>query len=83
MTARKYAALTKTSGATATRELIDLVPKSLLVPRGAGRSRRYELTIPGWEWVPLPINKEQGGAGGGASGGVDAEHDPGAAPSPS
>lgn len=52
MTARKYAALTKTSGPTATRELVDLVRKGLLVARGEGRSRRYELTIPGWEWIP-------------------------------
>lgn len=50
MTARKYAALTKTSGPTATRELVDLVQKDLLVPRGEGRSRRYELALPGWEW---------------------------------
>jgi len=54
MTARKYAALTKTSGPTATRELVDLVQKDLLVPRGEGRSRRYELTIPGWERVTSP-----------------------------
>lgn len=53
MTARKYAALTKTSGPTATRELVDLVQKDLLVPRGEGRSRRYELALPGWEWVPI------------------------------
>ncbi len=56
MTARKYAAVTKTSGPTATRELVDLVQKGLLVPRGEGRSRRYELTIPGWEWVPGRAN---------------------------
>jgi len=58
MTARKYAVLTKTSGPTATRELVDLVQKDLLVPRGEGRSRRYELTIPGWEWVPFPAKKK-------------------------
>jgi len=58
MTARKYAALTKTSGPSATRELVDLVQKHLLVPRGEGRSRRYELTIPGWEWGPIPAKKK-------------------------
>ena len=52
MTPRKYASLTGTSGPSATRELADLVRKNVLAPRGAGRSRRYELTIPGWEWVP-------------------------------
>jgi hypothetical protein len=45
-------------GPTATRELVDLVQKGLLVPGGAGRSRRYELTIPGWEWVPLQDKKK-------------------------
>ena len=59
MTASKYAALTKTSGPTATRELVDLVQKDLLVARGEGRSRRYELTLPGWEWVPLPEKKRR------------------------
>jgi Fic family protein len=52
MTPRKYVALTKASSASATRELADLAHKRLLVPRGEGRSRRYELTIPGWEWIP-------------------------------
>jgi len=64
MTARKYAALTKTSGPTATRELVDLVQKALLVARGEGRSRRYELTLPGWEWVSLPEKKKSGLASG-------------------
>lgn len=54
MTPRKYAALTKTSSASATRELADLARKRVLVPKGEGRARRYELTIPGWEWVPPP-----------------------------
>ena len=61
MTARKYAALTQTSGPTATRELVDLAQKHLLVPRGEGRSRRYELTIPGWEWLPRPARKKRAG----------------------
>lgn len=52
MTPRKYAALTETSSASATRELTDLARKGVLVPKGQGRARRYELAIPGWEWVP-------------------------------
>ncbi len=52
MTARKYQALTGTSGATATRELADLALKGLLVPRGGGRSTYYDLTMPGWGWAP-------------------------------
>jgi Fic family protein len=62
MTARKYASLTKTSGPTATRELSGLVQNGLLVPRGEGRSRRYELTLPGWEWAPRPARKQGGDA---------------------
>lgn len=58
MTARKYAVLTKTSGPSATRELVDLVQKHLLAPRGGGRSRRYELTIPGWEWGLIQAKKK-------------------------
>ena len=55
MTPRKYAALTKSFSASATRELTDLARKRLLVPKGQGRARRYELAIPGWEWVPPPV----------------------------
>ena len=44
MTNRKYAGLTKTSPATAQRDLADLVEKGLLVLSGGGRSVRYELT---------------------------------------
>lgn len=43
MTNRKYAHLTGTSPATAQRDLADLAAKGYLVPRGAGRSTRYEL----------------------------------------
>lgn len=60
MTARKYQALTGTSGATATRELTDLVAKRLLVPRGAGRSTYYDLTMPGWRWSPKSANRKSG-----------------------
>lgn len=43
MTNKKYAHLTGASPATAQRDLADLVSKGYLVPRGAGRSARYEL----------------------------------------
>jgi Fic family protein len=43
MTNRKYAHLTKTSPATAQRDLAELVEQGSLVLTGAGRSARYEL----------------------------------------
>jgi len=43
MSNRKYASLTKTSPATAQRDLAELVEMGSLVPTGAGRSARYEL----------------------------------------
>jgi len=43
MTNKKYASLTKTSPATAQRDLAGLVKKGCLVLTGAGRSARYEL----------------------------------------
>lgn len=52
MTPRKFASLTHTSAATATRELSDLVSKGMLVRMGAGRSTRYELPMPDWQWKP-------------------------------
>jgi len=45
MSAKKYISITKTSKATATRDLQDLVNKNILTVQGAGRSVRYELTI--------------------------------------
>jgi len=45
MTARKYMAITKTSKATATRDLQDLVQKECLSQIGAGRGVRYELKL--------------------------------------
>lgn len=45
MNARKYVSIAKTSKATATRDLQDLVKKAVLVPVGAGRSTRYELKL--------------------------------------
>ena len=45
MTNRKYAHLTKTSPATAQRDLAELVELGSLVLTGAGRSARYELAV--------------------------------------
>tara|TARA_R110002020_G_scaffold222564_1_gene431416 strand:- start:1719 stop:2822 length:1104 start_codon:yes stop_codon:yes gene_type:complete len=45
MTAKKYIALTKTSKATATRDLQDLAAKKLFIPKGEGRSTRYEINF--------------------------------------
>jgi Fic family protein len=44
LTTRKYAAMTKTSGATAYREIADMHAKGLLTRYGAGRSVRYEIS---------------------------------------
>ena len=52
MTNRKYVSMTQSASATATRELTDLTAKGLLVQKGAGRSVRYDIAIPGWEWQP-------------------------------
>nr|WP_298994832.1 Fic family protein [uncultured Allomuricauda sp.] len=45
MNARKYVSLAKTSKATATRDLQDLVAKGIFKPLGGGRSTRYELNL--------------------------------------
>ncbi|MEM8937946.1 MAG: Fic family protein [Bacteroidota bacterium] len=45
MNARKYVSLAKTSKATATRDLQDLVVKGIFKPIGGGRSTRYEFNI--------------------------------------
>jgi Fic family protein len=45
MTAIKYVSITKTSRATATRDLQDLTEKSILNPRGEGRNRCYDLNL--------------------------------------
>lgn len=45
MNARKYISLTRTSKATATRDLQDLVLKNIFKPIGGGRSTRYEINI--------------------------------------
>lgn len=45
MTAIKYISITKTSRATATRDLQDLTEKGVLKPRGEGRNRSYDLNL--------------------------------------
>jgi Fic family protein len=45
MNARKYVSLAKTSKATATRDLQDLVAKGIFKPIGGGRSTRYEIDL--------------------------------------
>ena len=45
MTAIKYVSITKTSRATATRDLQDLIEKNILIPKGEGRSRCYYLHL--------------------------------------
>jgi Fic family protein len=45
MSAKKYISITKTSKATSTRDLQDLVEKGALVPIGGGRSTRYEINL--------------------------------------
>jgi Fic family protein len=45
MTAIKYVSITKTSRATATRDLQDLTEKRILIPKGEGRNRSYDLNL--------------------------------------
>jgi Fic family protein len=45
MTAKKYMSTAKTSKATATRDLQDMVEKQCLRPMGAGRGVHYELNL--------------------------------------
>lgn len=48
MSTRKYEAMTSTSRATASRELIALASQGLVVVVGAGRSTRYYINVEGW-----------------------------------
>ncbi len=48
MTADKYANMTGTSKATATRDLSDLLAKRLLQVQGVGKATRYAINVPGW-----------------------------------
>ncbi|TDD99315.1 Fic family protein [Flavobacterium cellulosilyticum] len=45
MTVLKYVSITKTSRATATRDLQNLTVKNIFIPRGEGRNRRYDLNL--------------------------------------
>ncbi|WP_194768694.1 Fic family protein [Tamlana sp. I1] len=45
MTAKKYMSITKTSKATATRDLQDLIEKQALIVSGSGRNVHYNLNI--------------------------------------
>ena len=45
MSAKKYISIAKTSKATATRDLQDLVEKGAFIPCGGGRSTRYEISL--------------------------------------
>jgi Fic family protein len=49
MTTDKYAKITGTSKATATRDLVDLAGKGLLRIEGVGKGTRYAVNVPGWE----------------------------------
>ena len=51
MNTRKHEALTGTSRATASRELIELARLGLLVVAGAGRSTRYYVNMDGWATI--------------------------------
>ena len=49
MTTDKYAKITGTSKATATRDLADLIANGLLRVEGLGKATRYAVNVPGWE----------------------------------
>lgn len=45
MSAKKYISIVKTSKATATRDLQDMVEKGAFIPCGGGRSTRYQINL--------------------------------------
>ncbi|TXT40922.1 MAG: filamentation induced by cAMP protein fic [Comamonadaceae bacterium] len=53
MTNEKYAKITGTSKATATRDLADLAAHGLLRVEGVGKATRYAVNVPGWEQPAL------------------------------
>ncbi len=55
MTPRKLQSIAKAAGATATRDLTELVEKGLMVRRGSGRSTHYGLALDGWDWQPETV----------------------------
>ena len=46
MTAKKYISIAKTTKATATRDLQELVKHNVLIQKGGGRSVHYDLNLP-------------------------------------
>ena len=48
MSSDKYAKITNTSKATATRDLADLLANSLIRVEGLGKATRYAVNVPGW-----------------------------------
>ena len=56
LSAGKYASITGTSPATATRDLADLVAKRALLRSGAQRHTRYEIAIPLRPVLPVAID---------------------------
>jgi Fic family protein len=54
MSSDKYAKITNTSKATATRDLTDLLANGLIRVEGVGKATRYAVNVPGWE---QPANK--------------------------
>ena len=48
MTSEKYAKITATSKATATRDLADLLAHGLLRVEGVGKATRHAVNVPGW-----------------------------------
>ncbi len=53
MTSDKYAKITGTSKATASRDLADLLNHGLLRVEGVGKATRYAVNMPGWEQPAL------------------------------
>jgi len=53
MTNEKYARITGTSKATATRDLANLLAHGLLRVKGVGKATRYAVNVPGWEQPEL------------------------------
>jgi Fic family protein len=49
----KYAKITGTSKATATRDLADLLTQGLLRVEGVGKATRYAVNVTGWKQPPV------------------------------
>lgn len=59
MTTDKYAKITGTSKATASRDLTDLLDKRLLRVEGVGKGTRYAIHVPGWSQPSSPPRQGQ------------------------